>query len=347
MTPLTVADLTEATLEGVGVFDVLMRANKAHLDAEYTKNRIKGPEYSTVYLGSLEPVLRVSLEFLLQRDKNALEAQLLEQQIILAGVEVQKAQAELAILELNLTKIPAEIALLNAQTAQVSAETLNVPKQGMLIDAQVAQTNKEVILADKKIELAESEIAIKAQELLVSIAELAIAQAKLQNIPKEGVLLDAQAANTSQQTTNLVSEELAIDAKTLLTNNQAANAVIEGTVLTATKCKLDAEFDLVKENVFKASAETTLLVQKTATERAEVSSVGVTPDSLVGRKSALYEAQTTGFKRDAEQKAAEIMVKGFSVIKTTEEDTLPGDYGLEGAQVKKVLLALRTGIGAP
>ena len=29
--PLTVNDLTLATLDGTGVFDVLMRANKAHL----------------------------------------------------------------------------------------------------------------------------------------------------------------------------------------------------------------------------------------------------------------------------------------------------------------------------
>ena len=54
LVPLVTGDLTEATLGGNGVFDVLMRANKAHLESEFQKNRIKGPEYSQVYLGSFE-----------------------------------------------------------------------------------------------------------------------------------------------------------------------------------------------------------------------------------------------------------------------------------------------------
>ena len=69
MTAIAVTDLTQSTLDGTGVFDVLMRATKAHLEAEYNKNRIKGAEYATVYLGSLEPVLRTSLDFLLQKQK--------------------------------------------------------------------------------------------------------------------------------------------------------------------------------------------------------------------------------------------------------------------------------------
>ena len=48
MTAIAVTDLTQSTLEGTGVFDVLMRATKVHLDAEFAKNRIKGSEYATV-----------------------------------------------------------------------------------------------------------------------------------------------------------------------------------------------------------------------------------------------------------------------------------------------------------
>ena len=78
---LTVNDLTLATLDGTGVFDVLMRANKAHLEAEFKKDRIKGPEYATVYLGSLESVMQTALQFLLNKDKSDLEAQLIQAQI--------------------------------------------------------------------------------------------------------------------------------------------------------------------------------------------------------------------------------------------------------------------------
>ena len=39
-TPITLNDLTAATVDGGGVFDVLMRANKVHLDQEFRAGRI-------------------------------------------------------------------------------------------------------------------------------------------------------------------------------------------------------------------------------------------------------------------------------------------------------------------
>ena len=78
MTTLTVATLTETTIEGNGVFDVLMRATKAHLDVEYSKNRIKGPEYSTVYLGALQAVMQTALQFSLVQEKTNRELLLLD-----------------------------------------------------------------------------------------------------------------------------------------------------------------------------------------------------------------------------------------------------------------------------
>lgn len=260
---LTIADLTQATLAGSGIFDVLMRANKAHLDAEYEKSRIKGTEYATVYLGSLESVMRTALEFLLQKDKQALESQLLEQQIMLAQVEVQKANAELAILQANLTKIPAEIALLNAQTAQVT-----------------------------------------------------------------------------QQTTNLVAERL-------LTIEKTANAVLEGKVLIAQECKLKAEYDLTMQSVQKAVQETALLLQKVATERAQTVGAGVDPDSVIGKQKALYQAQTDGFARDAEQKAAKTLIDTWNVRRTTDEATVAdGTNMLNDAVIGRAVSKLLTGVGA-
>jgi hypothetical protein len=253
---LTVADLTGATLDGVGVFDVLMRANKAHLDAEYGKNRIKGAEYATVYLGSLEPVLRASLEFLLQKDKSNLESQLLEQQIILAGIEVQKA---------------------NAQLLQIAAQTAMIEKQ----------------------------------------------------------------------TLNLITENLLNEAKAVLTNNQAANAVIEGTVLVATECKIRAEFDLVTANTAKATSEIALLAQKTETEKAQITALGVDMDSVIGRQKALYAAQTNGFTRDAEQKAAKLMVDSWNTRRMTDEGTIADNTNkLSDANVGAAVTKLLTGIGA-
>lgn len=112
--PISLESLTTTTLDGTGVYDVLMRANKAHLDAEFGKNRIKGAEYATVYLGSLQSVLTASITFLLQKDKNDLEVQLLKIQLLLANKQLEKTQQELDLLT----------AKTNTEKAQIS-DTVN------------------------------------------------------------------------------------------------------------------------------------------------------------------------------------------------------------------------------
>ena len=319
MTALNITELTTSEVAGTGVFDVLMRSAKSHLDLQFRDGRIKGPEYATVYLGSLELAMQTGLAFVLQQRKNDLEAQLLEKQLL----------------------------LVTQQIANLTAEGLNIPKQGLLIDAQAAHMVKQG-------EIADAEVLIKAQQVLIAQAELSIAQAKLANIPKEGLLLTAQTAKTTQETTNLVSQELLIDAEaaqkaqqTLLLTQQTANAVTEGLVLTAQKCKLDAEFNYTQAQTLKSAQELALLTQKTATERAQITSLGVDADSVVGRQKDLYVAQTTGFTRDAEQKAAKLMVDTWSVRRTTDEGTVWDSVNmLNDASVGRAVNKLLTGVGA-
>ena len=246
MTALVISELTTAEVAGTGVFDVLMRSAKSHLDQQFKDGRIKGPEYATVYLGSLELAMQTGLAFVLQQRKNDLEAQLLDKQLLLADKELVKADAA--------------IAQLTAQTALVTQQT--------------------------------------------------------------------------------------------------ANAVIEGEVLTAQKCKLQAEFDFTQAQTLKSAQELALLTQKTATERAQITALGVDADSVVGRQKDLYMAQTSGFARDAEQKAAKLMVDTWSVRRTTDEATLatditttkdgvtyPPNY-LGDATIGRAVTKLLTGVGA-
>ena len=355
------SDLTQTTLDGSGVFDTLMRSMKAHLEAEYQKGRIKGAEYSTVYLGSLTAVLDASLNFLLQREKVALEAELMAQQILVAEAEVAKANAmvlvaeqevlkaqiEKDILLANKGKIPVEIAHLEAQTAFIGqqrtnliAEGLNIPKQGTLLDAQKSvQTQQALNLATEKLH-------IEAQTSLVNQQKTNLTAESL-NIPKQGLLIDAQANVQTQQQLNMAKELLHTEAKITLTANQSANAVTEGLVLAAQKCKLDAEFDLLKEQTLKGAAETALLTQKVVTERAQTLAVGVDADSVLGKQKALYQAQTDGFTRDAEQKAAKLMVDSWNVRRTTDEGTVADSTNkLADFYVGSAVSKLLAGVGA-
>ena len=275
--PITLSQLTEASLDGLGVFDVLMRANKAHLEAEFQKNRIKGAEYATVYLGSLESVLNAALQFLLQKDKAALEAQLIEQQILLAEVEVVKANAQ--------------VLQIQSQTELVKQQTIN------------------------------------------ALAELAIIQANALKIPAEIAQLESQTRLTDQQKVNLVAESL--------------NIPKQGLVLDGQKCKLDAEFDLLQTTNLKTAEEKQLLLWKTNTEKAQTLNAGVDDNSVIGKQKALYAAQTSGFTRDAEQKAAKVMVDSWNVRRTTDEGTVAdGTNMLNDAAVGRAVNRLLSGVGA-
>ena len=119
-------------------------------------------------------------------------------------------------------------------------------------------------------------------------------------------------------------------------------------MLDAQRCKLQAEFDLTVSTTLKSAQEITLLTQKVATERAQTTGLGVDADSVVGRQKALYQAQTTGFTRDAEQKAADLLVRSWSVQRTTDETgttanatNMPND-----ATVGRVMTKLLAGVGA-
>lgn len=211
---ITLDKLTSASAAGVGVFDVLMRSVKAQLDAEYQTNRIKGSEYATVYLGSLQAVLQTSLDFLLHKQKTSLEAQLLEQQILLAQTEVLKSELQRQALEASLPKITAEIAQLTAQTAVVTqqklnlvAEALNIEKQGLHLDAQAA---------------------LSTQQKLNLIAEAL-------NIPTQGLVLVAQERKLRAEYDNLLLQnERTISETILLTQKYATErSQIEGSGVDA------------------------------------------------------------------------------------------------------------------
>lgn len=139
-----------------------------------------------------------------------------------------------------------------------------------------------------------------------------------------------------------------LQAQITLVDQQAANAILEGTVLEATECKLRAEFDLLMEQKLKAISETALLNQKKVTEQAQTSGTGIDTGSVLGKQIALYTAQADGFKRDAEQKAAKIMVDTFNVRMTTDPDgtLFDGNNHLSDADIGDVITRLKAGVGA-
>lgn len=95
MTPIAIEELTTVAIDGTGAFDQLMRATKLHLEQEYKQGRIKGAEYSQVYLESLVAVLDQAVKYLSAEKQNAL----LEAQKAKVEAEIRLVEAQIALAE--------------------------------------------------------------------------------------------------------------------------------------------------------------------------------------------------------------------------------------------------------
>lgn len=196
-----VSALTQATVNGSGVFDVLMQATKAHLEQEFSKNRIKGPEYATVYLGALQSTMQTALAFLAQGKKLELEAQLLDKQIALAELENQKAQAQLLQIQAQTAQIEKQGLLIDAQKLQAAAQTALIEQQkanavieGTVLAAQKCKLDAEFdVLVETKFKTA-SEKALLDQKKITEAKnpEILTAQTALYTAQAGGFAKDAQ-----------------------------------------------------------------------------------------------------------------------------------------------------------
>lgn len=71
-TNIVITDVTNGSLDanydwvGSGVFDVLMNAVNKNIESQYTKGRITGSDYATVYLGAIQSVLAQSVEYVMK-----------------------------------------------------------------------------------------------------------------------------------------------------------------------------------------------------------------------------------------------------------------------------------------
>lgn len=315
---LPIEEFTTTKVDGDGIFDQLMQANKAHLEQEFQKNRIKGPEYATVYLGSLEQTMQTALQFFIEGRKSKLEEKLIEKQIELADKQLDMADCEQALCRANISKV-------NAETAMITAQMEKIPHE---------------------IALAQAQADIAAEQVLIAKEELLIAKANLVKIPAEIANIEANTTLLGKQVDKLTKDILQVTSQTSLIDQQTVNAKTENITMQKQQCKLDAEFDLLVLQKGKVGSETALLTQKVATEAAQVSSGGVDPNSVIGRQKALYVAQTDGFQRNAEHQVAKLMADTWAVQRTTDEGVQPGGAGLGDAEIRRAINKALSGVQA-
>ena len=288
-TRVDITDLTHASVEGNGVFDVLMRAVNAHLQKEWSANRLKGTEYSTVYLGALESTMNASLQFLLARDKTNAELDILKQQLVNLKVEEINAGKQGVLLDKQATDLDAATALKVQQRLNAIDELLTASQQR----TNLASENLGII----------SRTAISNQQLLNL-------QVEKDNAIKQGLQLTAQTAVTTQQKINLEDELLTstkqresieneIDVRTrqiVVTEAQSAKDLLvkaaQITSMVADDVVKTKQAMLVQEQVLDAVAKTALTEQQTLNISLEANNIpkqGIVLD----RQASQIEAQTS------------------------------------------------------
>ena len=61
----SVKDITTETIDGTGVFDIYMRAGMNQLNSQYEENRIKGAEFATAYIATMQLMMTEANKFVI------------------------------------------------------------------------------------------------------------------------------------------------------------------------------------------------------------------------------------------------------------------------------------------
>jgi hypothetical protein len=204
-----------------------------------------------------------------------------------------------------------------AQTNKVATDTVIAIKQGHLTDAQTCQVKAETnkVNAEVTLKLPEEVALLELNQAQVTAQTAQVTYTTANLLPEQLAQLTAQIAGTTAQTaqatyttTNLLPAQLAqLTAQTAGTTAQTAQAAFTTTYL-------------LPAQLANTTAQTDLYTQKKATELAQTVSTPAA-NSVMGVQNALMVKQTENYERDAEQKAAKIMIDTWNVRRNQDPDT--------------------------
>jgi hypothetical protein len=211
-------DITTVSVEGTGLFDNLMYAVKQHLQEEWNAQRIRGADYSKVYLGLVSAVLTNTVQFVTTNALKDLERQKLEEEIAL--LQLQQTQLQAAIDDflirapLERTKIHEETQLILYQQRQLSEAITD-----FVIRAPIERAKIE-----EEIQL----IQYQQQQLLEAINDFLI------RAPLERTKI-------SQETALIVDQQALTDSQKDLTDKRIVTENLQPTLVTKQTELLDKQ----------------------------------------------------------------------------------------------------------
>jgi DNA integrity scanning protein DisA with diadenylate cyclase activity len=168
-----------------------------------------------------------------------------------------------------------------------------------------------------------------------------------QLIEAQVLLTQNQADKVNKEIEVLEVEKNKTTAEVSLVNAQTSQSDKQTEVLTAQLLNIPKEGQLIDKQVLKAQSETDFLEQRIFTEQAQIKDVvdGASVVGVIGKQKELYQAQADGFVRDAEQKAAKLLVDTWSVRRSTDDGTVADNVNkLSDANIGAVVSKVMTSI---
>ena len=175
MTDIVITDITTGIIDGTGIFDKLMASVKAHIHDEYDNGRIKGPEYSQVYLGAIQAVLNQSVQYTLQEKQ--LEAQIdltiaQRDELLLNGVADRELKvAQVALAEKDIELKTAELGIREKELEMKVYEfdeMMPLQKAALAKDLEIKEVQKQVAYVERVIK--DKEAAALGMDKVVAVA---------------------------------------------------------------------------------------------------------------------------------------------------------------------------------
>ena len=358
--PLNVNELTTAEIAGTGVFDVLMQSVKNHVQEEHAKSRITGKEYATVYLEALQSTMAQSIEYLLRAKTLGFELDNLGKQGVLLDHQAEIAIKDVQLKFAQIGQTQAQTELTEQQTKSAEAESHKIPVEISLLrsNLELAGVEKDLRIAQVGLAETEKDIAVYnlANKTPVEVellqaqtdnaqSQIALTEAQVVKITEENKVIpytieriQAEIANMTRQS-DILEKELEIKISSLA--QQDKQLLLADAELEIRRLELDVK----RAEVEAAQAQAQLYAAKVLTENAQTMDAAH-PNSVLGSNIAVLRAQAAGYARDAEQKAAKILVDAWNVQRNTDEGILANATNLLYDQsIGKAVGAMLRGAG--
>lgn len=226
MPTIAITEITQGTLTGTGVFDKLMASVTAHLDDQYSKGRITGAEYATVYLGAVQSAMQQSVSFVLGEQQAELALTQLNDTLITSSKQREEISQRIVLVDTQVSEQLDGTLRANTQLTDTLTTSLKqreqLDNQIDLIHVQMAEAVDGTTRANVQLQDGLT-TAVKQRDQITSAVALSAAQ--VAETTANTTRTDLQSAQDlllkSQQILKTSSEKAMLDKKVLTEVQQA------------------------------------------------------------------------------------------------------------------------------